>query len=163
MKQKKKPLKQTPPFLIVECPDSTQLNDCAVCIEYVKSSLCTCTSCAHIHLPGVTSKTTFLQRTCKASKDEARSYCLSALATLWRIACTGTVLCCGRSLCWILWWEERRKCDDAVLVLTGEGTGQQCGMGNAKSPLTVECFSSLSQTEEPKDFNGKSSPLCVCA
>lgn len=34
-----------------------------------------------------------LKALAKAFKDETRSYCLSALATLWRIACT--VLCCA--------------------------------------------------------------------
>lgn len=73
VKQKKQPLKQTAALLIVECPDSTQ-----ICQEF---------------------KQRVLKSTCKAFKEETRSYCLSALAMLWRIACTGTVLCCGRSLC----------------------------------------------------------------
>lgn len=40
-------------------------------------------------------------------------------------------------------------------VLTGEGTGQQCSMGNAKLSPTVECFSSLSQNRGAKRFQWK--------
>lgn len=138
------------------------MNDCAVCIKYAKSSrahrvhTCICL--------GV--KQHVLKSTCKASKDETRSYCLSALATLWRIACT--VLCCavhdqsveffgGRSEEKVLVWRCRPP------VLTGEGTGQQCSMGNAKFPQTVECFSSLSHNRGAKRFQWKIiSLMCVC-
>lgn len=45
-----KALTQTAAPLIVERPDSKQMNECAVCIKHVKSSLCASTSCAHMHL-----------------------------------------------------------------------------------------------------------------
>lgn len=35
------------------------------------------------------------------------------------------------------------------------GGGQQCSMGNAKFPQTVECFSSLSHNRETKGFQWK--------
>lgn len=98
-----------------------------------------------------------IKSTCKAFNDETRGYCLSALAMLWRIACT--VLCCavhglsvevfgGRS-------EKKSECDDAVPVVTREGTGQQSSMGNAKFPQTVECFSSLPRNRGAKRFQWK--------
>lgn len=106
----------------------------------------------------------------KAFKDDTRSYCLSALANA-AVDCLYwfRVLCPGRSLMLnsLVGGVRARECEGDVLVPAGEGTGQQCSMGNAESPPIVECFSSLSQTEEPRDFNGKkrekSSPLCVCA
>lgn len=51
MKVKQRKLqKQTAALLIAECLESKQTQDCAVYIKYVKSSLCTCTSYAHMHL-----------------------------------------------------------------------------------------------------------------
>lgn len=147
---------------MVECPDLTQMT-----VLYVLSMLNPpCVLVHHVHTYiclGLQVKWCVLKRTCKG---ETRSYCLSALATLWRIACTGTVLWTITLLNSLVGGAQKKKKKNvwhAVLMLTGEGAGQQCGMGNAKSPPTVECFSSLSQTEEPKDFSGKSSPLCMCA
>lgn len=39
---------------------------------------------------------------------------------------------------------KKSEHDNAIIVLTGVRTGQQCSMGNAKFSQTVECFSSLS-------------------
>lgn len=94
----------------------------------------------------------------KAFKDDTGSYCLSALANA-AVDCLYwfRVLCPGRSLMLnsLVGGGRERECEGDVLVPAGEGTGQQCSMGNAESPPIVECFSSLSQTEEPRDFNGK--------
>lgn len=75
-----------------------------------------------------------LKTTHKAFKDETKSYCLSAArAKLWRIA--RTVLHTIGPLNSLVGEAKREtKCDNAIPVLTGEGTGQQCSVGHARFP-----------------------------
>lgn len=72
-----KALTQTAAPLVVERPDSKQMNERAVCIEYVKILLV----CSYIVSTRAFCLTTCPQ-TCRAFKDETRSYCLSAAGGL---------------------------------------------------------------------------------
>ena len=99
-----------------------------------------------------------------------KNSCTTGISPVSKQRCAGLVvlvLCCavGDLSVGFFGGRSEKKCDsnDAVLVRTGEGMGKQCSMWVIpKSLLTVECFSSLCQTEEPKDSNVKTI-LCMCA
>lgn len=75
--------------------------------------------------------------TCKVFKDENRSYCLSAaVATLCAVLYMIDLL---NSL--VGGAKRKKKCDNAIPVLTGEGTGgQQRSMGKRLIPSNSGMF-----------------------
>lgn len=126
-----------------------------------------CVLVSHTHTCICLSSQKKRKSTCKAFKYETRSYCLSSLATLRRIACT--VLCCAvhdRSVEFFGGRSEEKK--ETVLVWQCYPRADR--RGGQDSSVAWVTPNSLKQwnvsvvclvTEELKDFNGKSSPLCV--
>lgn len=89
---------------------------------------------------------------------DAASYWPSAGAKVKTLRWISRRGAAGRSLGGILWWEEQENAtltQQEVVVVEGGGSSVLWVIPRYVAPLTVECFSSLSQTKEVKDLEQK--------